>query len=102
MPKTKKKMMSVLTVRSTCHIPVDPTDLASVARATSHVNAMRSYASNCGQTTVVARMNRIPVNPTPAPEAAETDDRDMAPPDDGLDIPARLDRRAETEPAAAE
>ena len=103
MPKTKK--IHVLTVKLTCHIPVNPGDVMSVQEAANYAEILHGAGEDYGQTTVETRLNRVPA-PEPAPEASEPepkseDDGFDPQPDDGLDIPDNL-RRTSPEPAAAE
>lgn len=97
MPKTPK--IDVITVKLTVHIPVDRDDRKAVAAAYKLADSLCEAGDAIGETAAYeARLNRVPA-PRSAPEPkAETTE----PPDDGLDIPERLRRTAETEPAAAE
>ena len=109
MPKTKKpkiKKIDVITVKLTCHIPHELGDIVSLHDATDAIEGLRRYAADLGQTTIESRVARVPA-PEPKPEASEpkSDDPRVSTTEsaaDGLDIPERLRRTAETEPAAAE
>lgn len=78
MPKTPK--INVLTIKLTCHIPVDPGDPLSVAFAASCAKGLREAASKLGETSALdTRLNRVPAPeptqnaPGPVPEAPESD-----------------------------
>ncbi len=98
---TKTPKIHVLTVKLTCHIPVDPGDFHSVQDAARVATAPHAHAAEKGQTTIETRLNRVPT-PEPKAEASEPELAANDPADDNLDIPERLRRTAETEPAAAE
>ncbi len=86
----------VLTVKLTCHIPVDPGNVTSVQLAASLAVGLRETGEKLGQTTLDTRLNRVAVpEPEPAPVVPEAPD---AVPPDNLDIPDNL-RRPTPRPA---
>ena len=87
----------VLTVKLTCHIPVNPGSPDSVKRAADQADALRAAGSMVGETIVDWRLNRVAA-PEPEPVVPEAPD---AEPPDGLDSPDFLKRRT-AEPEAAE
>ncbi|KKL55643.1 hypothetical protein LCGC14_2253350 [marine sediment metagenome] len=99
MPKTNK--INVLTVKLTVHIPVDPGSVDSVQEAADDIEQLLAHGNGLGQASIETRLNRVPA-PKPAPEASEPALAANDPADDNLDIPERLRRTAETEPAVAE
>lgn len=92
MPKTPKiPKIDVITVKLTCHIPVNRDDRESVDAAYATAHGLCVAAEDLGQTTWEKRLNRVPA-PKPAPQ-----DPDIAPGaalDAGLDIPDNLRRTA--------
>ena len=106
MPKTPK--IDVITVKLTCHIPVNRDNREAVDAAYATAQGLCVAAEGLGQTTWEKRLNRVPA-PAPAPVAAEPVEGNLDPPeskseapDDGMDFPDGLDRRPESETAAAE
>ena len=98
MPKPK---INVLTVKLTVHIPVNLAVWATVERAIKDAGVLLEGCTVYGQASMEEpRVTRISA-PEPAQEAREPEPTEPAA-DDDLDFPAGLDRRAETEPAAAE
>ena len=76
--------IDVLTVKLTCHIPLDPGSVASVQFAASVAEGLRDAGEKLGQTSIETRLNRVSA-PEPEPDNTEF-----------------VDDRANTEPAAAE
>ncbi len=99
MPKTPK--IDVITATLTVHIPVGRGDSESVHKAYAIANDLLAATPEFAQATLDTRLNRVPA-PEPKAEASEPELAANDPADDGLDIPERLRRTAETEPAAAE
>ena len=97
MAKTPK--IDAITGVLTFHIPIDPDDSNSVIAAYALADALLATTPKSWQSTLKKRVNRVPA-PAPAPVAAEPEPTE--PPADVMDFPPGLDRRAETEPAAAE
>lgn len=95
MPKPR---INVLTVKLTTHIPVDLKDAETVVYAAKCAEGLLAHCKAHGW---LASMPEPQVSRVSAPEPAQ-EAPEPAPPDDDLDIPPGLDRRAETEPAAAE
>ena len=97
---TKTPKIHVLTVKLTCHIPVDPGDFHSVQDAARVATALHAHAAEKGQTSIETRLNRVPA-PEPKAEASEPEPEALQPAADNLDGPFFLDR---TDPkmAAAE
>ncbi len=65
---TKAPKIDVITVKLTCHIPVDPGGVDSVQAAARHSEELSYFASEFGETTVETRLNRVPA-PEPKPDA---------------------------------
>ncbi len=86
-PKTKK--IDVITVKITCHIPVERDDRESVDEAYHNAERLWLAAESLGQTTWERRLNRVPA-PKPLPQPTTEAD-------DGLDVPDNLRRTADTE-----
>ena len=100
MPKTPK--IDVITVKLTCHIPVNRNNRESVDTAYGMADGLIENAEILGLTTADKRLNRVtaapePTAPEPEPEAAEL----VAAPPDNLVIPDNL-RRVSKSKAEAE
>ncbi len=91
----KSKKIDVITVKLTCHIAFNPTDRQSVNKAYATADRLLDDAVELGQTTGEVRVNRVTA-PEPAPSAEPEPEEDEPEPADDLDLPANLDRRAET------
>ena len=109
MPKTPKTpKIDVLTVTVKRHIPIDRKNAALVLEAYSRADELTTAARDYGEAGIATCLNRVAAlaPELEVPAAAEPpdlgDDAGPEAPDDGLDIPAGLDRRAETDSAAAE
>ena len=108
MPKKTPKVHA-MRLKAQVDIQVDPGSGKSLEDARGIKASIEAHVKKLGYTLVIIdyRLSRIPVNPVPEPKAEpepepEPEPETTEPAADGLDIPARLDRRAETEPAAAE
>lgn len=90
--------INVLTVKLTCHIPIDPADAVSRDEAGKDAEGLIALAADIGlgQPVVEVRQNRVTA-PEPKPEAPEAAD-EPAEDEHDLDIPDNLRRT----PAAAE
>ena len=88
----------VLTVKLTCHIPVNPGSPDSVKHAALQAKGLQLCGSTVGETTVDWRLARVPApepaQPEPEPEPAADEAHD-----ESLDIPDNLRRTAEPEAA---
>ena len=86
----------VITVKLTCHIPVDPGNVTSVQLAASLAEGLRDAGEKLGQTTTDYRLNRVAApepEPEPEPSLASISGAD------DLDIPDNLRRTAAAEAA---
>ncbi len=68
---TKTQKIDVITVKLTCHIPIDRNDGNSVDEVYGIAQGLCIAAEGLGQTTWEKRLNRVPA-PQPRP-AAETE-----------------------------
>ena len=90
----------VITVKLTCHIPVNRDNREAVDAAYATAQGLCIAAEGLGQTTWEKRLNRVPA-PEPAQPAPEPEltAHTTAPAGDGLDSPDFLRRTAEPEAA---
>ena len=114
--------IDVITVKLTCHIPVDPGDMVSVQFAASCAEGLRVAGEKLGQTSYETHINRVtapepeagtpaPVTPTSATSAAipvkpggvaSHNANALPAAADDLEPPANLRRTAKAQSAAVE
>ena len=87
--------IDVITVKLTCHIPVDLGDLVSVQLVASLADGLRVAGTKVGQTSIETRVNRVP-EPEPVVESPEAVAAGVPP------IPHNLRRTAKAETKAAD
>ncbi|HET98771.1 MAG TPA: hypothetical protein ENH89_00050 [Aurantimonas coralicida] len=100
----KKPKIHVIRHKLQLDIEVDPASHASLDHAAGILTSVNAHVAGLDHTTmkiIDSRLVRVDA-PKPAPEASEPALAANDPADDNLDIPERLRRTAETEPAVAE